>query len=264
MRPITKEDRKRIAVLSDTIDILSSEYEKYRILGERNLLRWKTTSTSQLTSSILICSPEDTLSAAMRYTKLFGTTFVILNMANSHVPGGGYRNGRAAQEENIYRRTNAFRLDIGSKYSKEDTLRISGQTEQGYPLRTLFCFRGGEDKGYPILNDRDVFDVVEMRSAAVNRNNSHMNDDEVRYEMTKRIDLQFRTLRDQGYRNVILGAFGCGTFGNDPVMISNIYRMMLERYQQDLDVVVFAILGDNYKIFSETLRYLNVTWATLA
>eukprot|EP00969_Alexandrium_andersonii_P123653 5464528-Alexandrium_andersonii.AAC.1 len=39
-----------------------------------------------------------------------GYRVAVLNMASSKHPGGGVRDGRGAQEENLHRRTDAFRF----------------------------------------------------------------------------------------------------------------------------------------------------------
>lgn len=274
MRPISPEDANRIKVQADTTRIASDP--KWEVLAEENLARWEVERNGRHPRPILLITMEDTLNAAEKYTKIFGTKFAILNMANAHYPGGGYKNGRAAQEENIYRRTNASILDRYPKYTQMESDQINGKDpKKGYPLRTLICIKGpeiaGTGTGYDLLDDNDVFAVEEMRSAAVNQNSKAtlpLSRDDLREEMSFRIALQFKTLILAGYRHVILGAFGCGAFGNDPIMISNIYRKYLERYRDNFDVVVFGIHyagygQDNYSIFAETLRYVGLPWTVI-
>lgn len=48
-----------------------------------------------------------------------------------------------------------------------------------------------------------------------------------------------------GYRNLVLGAWGCGAFGNDPFMVSDCFYKLFfkEGFNEFFDNVVFAILG---------------------
>ena len=56
---------------------------------------------------------------------------------------------------------------------------------------------------------------------------------------------------------LILGAFGCGVFGNDPLTTAKIFKECLTKYQYYRDVfklVVFPIPdAKNYEIFKEIL-----------
>lgn len=65
-----------------------------------------------------------------------------------------------------------------------------------------------------------------------------------------------------GYRALVLGAFGCGAFGNDASIVSEIFRSSLEHYCQppfwisrDFHIIDFAVLDNseqqrNIKAFS--------------
>ena len=77
-------------------------------------------------------------------------------------------------------------------------------------------------------------------------------------EMRKRIRAQFLTLQERGVRHVVLSAFGCGAFGNDPEDVASMYKDTLEEFKDALDVVVFAIYyaghgENNFEVFRKVL-----------
>ena len=85
----------------------------------------------------------------------------------------------------------------------------------------------------------------------------HM-DDRDRSEMEKRVEAQFATLIANGIRHVVLSAFGCGAFKNDPSDIAWVYKQAVERHRASFTVIAFAIFyaghgQDNYKIFKSFL-----------
>ena len=77
-------------------------------------------------------------------------------------------------------------------------------------------------------------------------------------EMEKRVEAQFATLIATGIRHVVLSAFGCGAFENDPSDIAWLYKQAVERHRAAFTVIAFAIFyaghgEDNYKIFKASL-----------
>ena len=69
---------------------------------------------------------------------------------------------------------------------------------------------------------------------------------------------QFATLIANGIRHVVLSAFGCGAFENDPSEIAWVYKQAVERHRAAFAVIAFAIFyaghgEDNYKIFKSFL-----------
>jgi uncharacterized protein (TIGR02452 family) len=61
--------------------------------------------------------------------------------------------------------------------------------------------------------------------------------------------------------NIILGAWGCGVFKNDPQTIANFFHeiLVLEEYKYMFNKVIFAVIndnnsvGNNYEIFKNIL-----------
>ena len=51
-----------------------------------------------------------------------------------------------------------------------------------------------------------------------------------------------------GHRRIVLGAWGCGVFGNDPATVAEAFAEALR--QHPMDHVVFAVLGPNRDPFA--------------
>lgn len=64
-----------------------------------------------------------------------------------------------------------------------------------------------------------------MTCAAVNCRKTGR--DGVYEAMRRRIFNIIRVIKEGGYKNVILGAFGCGVFRNDPAEVSLIFKEAL-------------------------------------
>ena len=75
----------------------------------------------------------------------------------------------------------------------------------------------------------------------------------------RRILCIFAIAANFGVENIVLGAWGCGAFANDPHVIATCFRQLLEdetlRYV--FKHVAFAIPGKNYDVFYEELKDLT-------
>ena len=63
--------------------------------------------------------------------------------------------------------------------------------------------------------------------------------------MTRRIRIMLHIAAKHGYRELVLGAWGCGAFGNSPEDVSGYFKSVLigEEYGRCFDRVVFAVYG---------------------
>ena len=143
---------------------------------------------------------------------------------------------------------------------------VSGKNGWVYLSPTpLVCIRGREEYddttslGYAFLPSDQIFSFLELRSAAVDRSKkrkpSHARD---LSDMEKRVEAQFTTLLANGVRHVVLSAFGCGAFNNDPSDIAWVYKQAVERHRGSFAVIAFAIFyaghgQDNNKIVKSYL-----------
>ena len=66
---------------------------------------------------------------------------------------------------------------------------------------------------------------------------------------------------ENGYRNLVLGAWGCGAFGNKPEAVAEHFRQVLidEEYGKCFDNVCFAIYGRtdsrNFTVFNDVFGH---------
>lgn len=193
----------------------------------------------------------DSVSALTEYSKLGKTC--VLNMASYKRPGGGVRNGARAQEECLFRCSNLIQVVPNSFYPLEEN-------EALYTKDSVFF----KDKNYHYM-DPVVCDVVTIAAINLNENAKYdpvQNVSDYRKLTKDKIRLMISLAAKNGVQNLILGAWGCGVFKNDPNVMSQYFAEVLigEGYSVDFKNIVFAIINDhnsvdnNYEIFYKNLN----------
>ena len=190
----------------------------------------------------LTITTEDSFQAARRYERP-----LVMNFANAHNPGGGFKLGANAQEEALCRCSTLY-ASITSKKASEmyhfNNTHIS-KVESDYMLLSpnVCVFR---DEKYELLIEPKMASVITL--PAPNRYGAALlaSKKTIEETMLRRIRIMFLIAADNGYKNLVLGAWGCGAFGNKSEDVSGYFRTVLvdEGYGRYFDEVCFAIYGN--------------------
>lgn len=198
---------------------------------------------------------------------------LVLNMASYKNPGGGVVSGSMAQEENIFRRTNLFQSLYQYVYYS-DQYGIKQNDKNKYPLpfyggiysKDITIFRGTENNGYYLLGK--PFETSFISVSAIKRpelKNGKMNKSDIS-KMKNKIKVIFEVALANSHENLVLSAFGCGSYGNPPEQIALIFKELLNgEYKGCFKKIVFSIFDDhnsykehnpngNYKPFKQILE----------
>ena len=186
---------------------------------------------------------ETTLSAARR---LFdeGRNAVSLNFASATSVGGGWLNGARAQEEFLCRNSTLAECIGGQRefydYHKD-------QRAPRYSDMMIYS------PDVPVI--RDEFDNLcapwlccFITAAAPNLNHGlAMPLAELRALWRARIARVFDIALDNGHDSLVLGAWGCGAFRNDATMVAQAFADVIENYQGQFELLLFAVWDDGGK-----------------
>lgn len=184
---------------------------------------------------------EDSFSAARRLNAP-----LVMNFANAHKAGGGFRLGANAQEEALCRCSTLY-ASITSPAAAEmyryNNTHISAVESDYMLLSPEVCvFR---DEHCQLLEQPFTAAVITLpapnrRGAAVFASKKLIAE-----TMTRRIRIMLHIAAKHGYRDLVLGAWGCGAFGNSPADVSGYFKSVLigDEYGRCFDRVVFAVYG---------------------
>lgn len=206
--------------------------------GER-LLEQNTPNTEKTAHNICIVA-EDSFQAAGRFDHP-----LVMNFANAHKAGGGFEMGAMAQEEALCRCSTLF-ASISSEKAQEmyryNNSHISS-VESDYMLLSEVCvFR---NERCELL--KEPFNVGVISVPAPNRIGlaAFTSEKKVEQAMLRRIRIMLLIAREQQYKSVVLGAWGCGAFHNDPHNVAGYFKRVLmeEGYAGYFEHICFAIYG---------------------
>lgn len=84
-------------------------------------------------------------------------------------------------------------------------------------------------------------------------------DERDRETMTLKVRLIFQVAREMGITRLVLGALGCGAYGNPPEEVARIFKRVIcgdsrrATHAEGIEEIVFAIFddGENLRVFRE-------------
>lgn len=194
-----------------------------------------------------------TLHASRLLAKALHRQIGILNFASATSPGGGFKNGAQAQEESIARSSTLYPTLISEIGRNFYHLHNQGPRNPFYTDAIVYSpdvqlFR--DDRGAwmkPIAVDV-------LTCAAVNANEvreleqgrTRQMDERINETMATRMAQILYVFEQMGIRDVVLGSFGTGVFGNDVGVVARIWADLLSvpsaRFRNSFDRVIFAVV----------------------
>lgn len=159
---------------------------------------------------------------------------LVLNLANPVNPGGGVRRGARAQEEDLCR-TSSLLLSLESAAaSKYYQYNRSLQTYMGSdaiivtPKVEIIKDEHGE-----LLEESVIAAVMTCAAPMVLEGFEGMTQQQYEDLVYRRICGMLRCAAYLGYECLVLGAFGCGAFGNDARVVSDLFYRALKEFDFD-------------------------------
>lgn len=203
----------------------------------------------------------------------------VLNFASATKPGGGVKGGSSAQEESLCRCSTLYpSLDQRWLWQKYYDVNRAAQDN----LHTDACIYSSDivvfksDDDYPVLIPRQDWITVDVISCAAPnlRSNprNHFNpdfgkpvsiSDEELYQLhMNRARHILHVAASKEIDCLILGAFGCGAFANDPDIVAKAYRGVLSEYLSFFQLIEFAVYcrpseTTNYEAFNKEISSIN-------
>lgn len=207
-------------------------------------------------NTIITVTEETTLQAAYRLIALENKTQTLaLNFASAKNPGGGFLGGSQAQEESLARSSGLYPC-ISQKqamytYNKKNYSKGYYSDHMLYsPKVPVLRNDNGELLEKPYLCS--IITAPAVNAGVVNKDKQN-HQEEIYTVMFKRTEKVLNLAVYYQQKHLILGAWGCGVFQNNPAIIAKIFyqHLAVGKFANAFESIVFAIKskGDIFEVF---------------
>ncbi|CAB9525171.1 Uncharacterized protein conserved in bacteria (DUF2263) [Seminavis robusta] len=227
---------------------------------EESLIRKATTFRGQ---ACLEVHNETTFAGARALLQRNAARVCVLNFASAKSPGGGFLNGAKAQEEDLALRSGLYAClsrgnGVADYYTENQTTRDGIYTHHMIYSPDVPVFREDGEVGrfleVPcqvsiITSPAPNATVFQQKNTRV-RSKKHVTKqtnppDDMPAEywqiFQERIRHVLHVAIANGHSNLVLGAWGCGVFGNDPAKVAQLFATELQAVAGHLEAVRFSI-----------------------
>ncbi len=205
---------------------------------------------------------ETTLAGIKRLLSANASSVAALNFASAKNPGGGFLGGSQAQEESLAR-SSALYASLMTAWDYYEQHRSSPSLlYSDAMILSPQCPVFRDDDG--ALLDKPQL-VTFITSAAPNAGAAADNRPEelalIPETFRRRSEFVFALAAAHGYRNLVLGAWGCGVFRNDPRLVATTFvdHLRSPAWRGRFERVLFSVLDSSpeqatYKAFEDALE----------
>ena len=204
---------------------------------------------------------ETTLAGIARLVSSGKGTVAALNFASAKNPGGGFLNGSQAQEESLAR-SSALHASLLCAWDFYERHRASPSLlYSDAMILSPGCSIFRDDSG-ALLDEPHL--AAFITSAAPNAGAAANNRPEELAQIPdvfeRRCEYVLALAASQGYKNLVLGAWGCGVFRNDPEIVAKAFAAHLRGvWFGRFDHVAFSVLDtsasqDTFSAFQRAFR----------
>ncbi len=270
---------ERIEVFQDTLDWIKSDPD---LSASIPIAKQATTvffeddypdfNQNSIRNTHISVSKDRSFQAAIRLHKEDPVAKIaVMNFANAFHPGGGVVKGASAQEECLCRTSTLYPLlyrktlrdtfyrhhhDLGTSKASDSLI---------YTERVIVC-KTDEDlpKRMP-KKDWISVDVITIAAPDLRTKSNkyipltdggtYMNNAELFGYHVKRAIHMLTCAAAKGADILVLGAFGCGAFQNDPEVVAQAYKTAIEEFPKVFKKIEFAVYcsprdENNYRVFN--------------
>ncbi|MEV0533356.1 TIGR02452 family protein [Kitasatospora sp. NPDC050463] len=191
-------------------------------------------------SAAVEVTAEGSIGAARRLVEAGAGRVGVLNFASARNPGGGYLRGARAQEEDLCRSALLYSClleapDYYEAHRASGDLRYSHRVIVSPDVPVIRSEKGELlARPYPVTfltSPAPNAGQLELRSAGV----------DVRGVLAERAVRVLAAAARHEISALVLGAWGCGVFRNDPAQVAEAFEGALAQYGAAFERVVFAV-----------------------
>jgi uncharacterized protein (TIGR02452 family) len=270
---------RRIEIAKDTLEILekgfynNSQGEKVDITGIQknavdNTQLFKPEALEALLSNTkkensfqtqYEVTNETTCDAARRLVRDGSQDVMCLNFASAKNPGGGFLGGALAQEECIARASGLYPSLLTAMeyytYHRKLNTGLYSDTMIYSPAVPIIKDEDGQALDEPVC-------VTIITSPAVNAGvimrDEDGKTDKIISVMRVRIEKLLALCQNKKHTTLVLGAWGCGVFRNNPEDIAQLFQEALTgKFANQFQRVVFAVKTDKESIIEPFRKRFN-------
>lgn len=192
---------------------------------------------------------ETTLAGAQALSEAGDGRIGVLNFASARNPGGGFLGGSQAQEESLAR-SSALYPSLLSRHAFYEHHRAESDL--------LYSHRVIVSPDCPVLRDdagawleqpyRVTFLTAPAPNAGAVANNQPASLGRIPVVLRERAEFVLAVAREVGCERLVLGAWGCGVFRNDPAMVAAAFATLLapgSRWRRAFREIRFSIYDDS-------------------
>lgn len=191
---------------------------------------------------------ETTIEAIQRLALTAEGHLGCLNFASARNPGGGFLNGAQAQEESLARSSALYacQLNAPAYYERNRHHRSTIYLDLAIfsPAVPFFRRDDGELLELPVL--ASMITCPAPNAGAVQQNEAQRVA-EILPALAKRAAFVLGIAQTEGVKRLVLGAWGCGVFRNNPTAVAEAFARLLRQpgdFAHAFDEVVFAVFDN--------------------